>query len=848
MDADGSGEISAEELHQVFSAVSEEVSLSKVRELVKEVDADSSGQVNFQEFLHMLVLFRKEGGKFKEFSSFIDALHSTPSELLQKEAAKRRLAVKYRLMEVRKESALHPEQNVMECTLTGDWNELKDGEIKTVTETRVFQGIGRTTIAARFAAATIAISALKASLPGIYFEKGFLPPEWMQWAISNLQKGVHNSKILDILVKKGFCPAKNSHLMQLIDALHEFDRLRRKLPHLLPSAGGSLIPPEWLAWAEDSMTRGVDGNVILLTLKENGYVPEKNPIMTRTFAHNTYGRFNHPIRPRIVDFWEAAKFGTILQLKRYMKGGQDIDEEKLIDGVHWTAANLACLHGRPEVVRYLVDEGKASLVRRDNLQRLPIHYAAQGGSVELVKYLVLEKKCDIFAIDRYGNNVLHIGSMYGRTEVIRWILFWATEELIQLGSKDAFLESLRKLFKKMMFERLKQSQLQIFPKKWMLDACKKLKSESPSEINRIIPVVYINAVKLAMKKYDLLPEEDHFKDFPEDCELFCVLMKRILSVAYVISRNKSGKTALHCAVDPPTAIMTPSHEDVIKCLVNEYGCLVDEQDKLHQTAMDYIYHRRTLQLRRPPGDKLHVENLILYRDLERPPLTELRGNGLKWKRLREISYRLRTIREWETYLDITGGNTLFYCNNLTGECFRRKPDAMLVKEIEAGHIASNWLYRKRHSQLIAKTKKWEMRMDNTGVGKIFYRNISSKSKTYYEGDSPDVPNMMPSSEQWEKMKQQGEVLWQANNWLQLRFNSIVFYQNSVTKLFQYNKPAVCPPAPPVVELPEDDNYGSEDEITTELPPDYQQQLIEAAEARETQVLMLFLFLSLPFSL
>jgi hypothetical protein len=114
MDADGSGEISAEELHAVFSAVNEDVSKKKIKELVEEVDTDKSGAVNFQEFLHMLVLFRKEGGKYKEFSAFVDALHSTPSELLIKECAKRKLKIKYRILEVRKETAMHPEQNVME--------------------------------------------------------------------------------------------------------------------------------------------------------------------------------------------------------------------------------------------------------------------------------------------------------------------------------------------------------------------------------------------------------------------------------------------------------------------------------------------------------------------------------------------------------------------------------------------------------------------------------------------------------------------------------------------------------------------------------------------------------------
>ena len=69
-----------------------------------------------------------------------------------------------------------------------------DGKLKTIKAARDFQGIGRTTIAARYAAATNALSAIKASLPGIKFTPGVLPDEWMTWAVKNLQKGVHNSK------------------------------------------------------------------------------------------------------------------------------------------------------------------------------------------------------------------------------------------------------------------------------------------------------------------------------------------------------------------------------------------------------------------------------------------------------------------------------------------------------------------------------------------------------------------------------------------------------------------------------------------------------------------------------
>ena len=91
-----------------------------------------------------------------------------------------------------------------------------------------------------------------------------------------------------------------------------------------------LLFVEWMRWGEDNMARGVDGNVVLMTLRENGFIPDKNPILTKTFTTNKGGWYNHPVKPKLVDFWEAAQSGTLLQLQRYVKGGQDIDEEKVL--------------------------------------------------------------------------------------------------------------------------------------------------------------------------------------------------------------------------------------------------------------------------------------------------------------------------------------------------------------------------------------------------------------------------------------------------------------------------------------------------------------------------------------
>eukprot|EP01108_Squamamoeba_japonica_P000982 TRINITY_DN137_c0_g1_i1.p1 TRINITY_DN137_c0_g1~~TRINITY_DN137_c0_g1_i1.p1 ORF type:complete len:151 (+),score=23.59 TRINITY_DN137_c0_g1_i1:53-505(+) len=53
-DCDGSGAISVEELQQCLEKLGQRVELSEVFEMVREVDADGTGDVSFGEFLTMM--------------------------------------------------------------------------------------------------------------------------------------------------------------------------------------------------------------------------------------------------------------------------------------------------------------------------------------------------------------------------------------------------------------------------------------------------------------------------------------------------------------------------------------------------------------------------------------------------------------------------------------------------------------------------------------------------------------------------------------------------------------------------------------------------------------------------
>ncbi|EGZ11892.1 hypothetical protein PHYSODRAFT_336386 [Phytophthora sojae] len=77
-DTDSSGSINANELHKLFTNLGEQLTLNNVRELIKAIDTDGNGEVDFDEFLHLL---RKQQDKNQYSASLTLALMFGPKEL-----------------------------------------------------------------------------------------------------------------------------------------------------------------------------------------------------------------------------------------------------------------------------------------------------------------------------------------------------------------------------------------------------------------------------------------------------------------------------------------------------------------------------------------------------------------------------------------------------------------------------------------------------------------------------------------------------------------------------------------------------------------------------------------------
>ena len=53
-DADGNGNISADELRQIMENLGERLTQEEVEDMVKEADIDGDGQINYEEFVRMM--------------------------------------------------------------------------------------------------------------------------------------------------------------------------------------------------------------------------------------------------------------------------------------------------------------------------------------------------------------------------------------------------------------------------------------------------------------------------------------------------------------------------------------------------------------------------------------------------------------------------------------------------------------------------------------------------------------------------------------------------------------------------------------------------------------------------
>lgn len=165
-DADGSNTIDKHEIKRILHYLGLEFTLEKAEELLAIVDADGSGEIEFDEFCRFVVMIKKGDERVGKFNSLIDKLNATPLGELERQATSRNLSLKFIIAEVRPASLTNPTIYVLEVQLTGQWHRVENGEVISTYGTRCYQGFGQTTREAKYNAAQNAIINLGDAMPG----------------------------------------------------------------------------------------------------------------------------------------------------------------------------------------------------------------------------------------------------------------------------------------------------------------------------------------------------------------------------------------------------------------------------------------------------------------------------------------------------------------------------------------------------------------------------------------------------------------------------------------------------------------------------------------------------------
>ncbi|CAN0195516.1 unnamed protein product, partial [Hapterophycus canaliculatus] len=189
---------------------------TSARELLKQLDEDSSGFIDFQEFCAFIARVKAGDAKLKGFAVLTETLNTTAIGVLEEQCLRRHLKVSYVIVEERPATAMSPHKHfVMEVRLEGEWAEpSSDGSVQRSIGMRRFQGIGKSTREGRMNAAEAALKKLRDLMPGLDLPQGVVPKSWERWLKNNARNGVELNRLLAQLRSKGFAPFANPEVMQ----------------------------------------------------------------------------------------------------------------------------------------------------------------------------------------------------------------------------------------------------------------------------------------------------------------------------------------------------------------------------------------------------------------------------------------------------------------------------------------------------------------------------------------------------------------------------------------------------------------------------------------------------------
>ena len=90
----------------------------------------------------------------------------------------------------------------------------------------------------------------------------------------------------------------------------------------------------------------------------------------------------------------------------------------------WTALHYACLHGRLQMVRILIEHARVDIDRVNSSNNTALHIAAKNGHLEICKYLVEEaqpRKADVLHPGLDNETPMECAKDLGKFEVANYL-------------------------------------------------------------------------------------------------------------------------------------------------------------------------------------------------------------------------------------------------------------------------------------------------------------------------------------------------------------------------------------------------------------------------------------------
>lgn len=653
----------------------------------------------------------------------------------------------------------------------------------------------------------------------------------------NLSRGVSASKVLDILIRKGFHPHRNLAIMQKISVSLSFDKFINQYPDF-DFTGTREINIHFKEWILSQANKGMDGNIIVRLLEErNIFIKDRHPHLAQQLMNNELGtasNFNGQ-QPKILDFWQACADGHVDDIRLYVMCPIAIDEEKMgpFDSISRTGLALAAMNNQTEVLELLIKRG-ANVNHLDRRNRTALHLAASYGCKEACA-LLINNGSHIFARDHGGNTALHLASAKNHPATVNMlaVLCQSVTRSITSDKKPVkngvtFLELAEECFLEMQDKKLNLGDPRRFEKAWLCECANLFISKMDNETKHLLGPCSVEIMNDVLQRFDLRPDagimarqatkDKTFVEGEKSNEVQFIptigstrelsdLLRYCFRQSALDNCNEWRRTALHMACDMN---VVDSHAEVIAILADKYGSNLYLKDRHGKTPFDLLVLDRPMVRGQPSATSIREKLLFDARegiveecvkkwdDEDFAIVNAKRDNFLNicinkaeflsdrlWIVTKDASLLRNNFLDWEEYVDPDTLN-LFYC---------KRPDEDSYTGL---HTDFTWHVPRDIKMLMDKTNSWlihrSMRSEVLREigGWMMMRCTKSNFEYFYNLRTDTYEFRTPKEFSFSRLRQQAVLVQKLgfrDDWQVLQLpNNLTLYYNVIKKIYSWDKP------------------------------------------------------------